>query len=617
MKKQFTGILFILIFLLIACTNDGINHAPEGVFIRIDMPEEAFVNRAVDIVYTLSHVEESVDITSSNPDVAYVLHGKLYTVKPGTTVIKIAYRNFNYSTSFQFEVRRFDDLAVMAEAIIIRGSHILIDAYDPNDLYYQGFTFESSDEMVASVNSKGAVFGHRVGVAVIKITSKATGDYIEHTVQVINPDPNELIVYDIDPIYEVNQVIQLESILLPVYSEGQIIALSSNQAIAEINEHFELIIKSQTGEVTLTFYVEGFIDVKVEHQITVISPYTIDDLVSLMMDSEIMQKQITVYGYQGNYTHNLRGSVIPYYFGQLNIQSAMISPSHRNRVNIVAPVHYIVIHDTGSSAASATELAHANWVRNENTSVSWHYTVGANAIYQHLPDEEQGLHAGDGGRVYGLHDTGVIAGEPNPKVTIDANGYYSLNHIKSNIKAPMAGTRIARTSDIVDTGIRVVIGDNGHYMIGTTYWTGSKIGNTGGDRNGVGIEMTIHQGSDLFVAYQKLAKLTAKLIITHRLSPEDVKQHNFYTGKNCPQTLRQANYWDAFIDMVWFEYMMARYFEGYTIEVLSHREDWINNQGRILKTSSTLTSVSFEIVIKNPNGLIVYQNMVERNIPAV
>jgi hypothetical protein len=616
MKKKFTSLLFILFFLLIACTTDEIINPPEGVFIQINMPEEAFVNRVVDILYTLSHLDESVDITSSNPDVAYVLHGKLYTVKAGITVIKIAYRNFNYSASFQFEVRKFEELAVMAEATIIRGSHILIDAYDPNDLYHQGFSFESSDEMIASVNSKGAVFGHRVGVAVIKIISKATGDYVEHTVHVINPNPSELIVYEIDPVYEVNQIIPLESILLPVYSEGQIIAESSDKAIAEINDHFELIIKNKTGDVTLTFYIEGFKDVKVEYQVTVISPYTINDLITLIINSKIMQKQITVYGYQGNYTYNLRGSVIPYYFGQLNIQSAMISPSNRNRVNIVAPVQYIVIHDTGSSAVSATELAHANWVRNDNTSVSWHYTVGANAIYQHLPDEEQGLHAGDGGRVYQLHDTGIIASEPDPKVTIDTNGYYVLNNANSNIKAPMAGTRLARTSDIVDTGIRTLIGENGHYMIGTTYWTGSKIGNTGGDRNGVGIEMTIQQGSDLFIAYQKLAKLTAQLLVTHRLTPNDVKQHNFFTGKNCPQTLRQANYWDVFIDMVWFEYMMARYFVGYTIELLSHQQDWVNNQGRILKTSDIPTLVSFDLKIIEPNGQVVYQGTMERNIPA-
>ncbi len=39
---------------------------------------------------------------------------------------------------------------------------------------------------------------------------------------------------------------------------------------------------------------------------------------------------------------------------------------------------------------------HANYVTNRSTSVSWHFTVDDSVIYQHLPIDENGWHAGDG-----------------------------------------------------------------------------------------------------------------------------------------------------------------------------------------------------------------------------
>ncbi len=53
---------------------------------------------------------------------------------------------------------------------------------------------------------------------------------------------------------------------------------------------------------------------------------------------------------------------------------------------------FITIHNTGN--AGATGKQNADYVVNQNEYKSWHFTVGNNEIYQHLPINESGWHAG-------------------------------------------------------------------------------------------------------------------------------------------------------------------------------------------------------------------------------
>lgn len=60
----------------------------------------------------------------------------------------------------------------------------------------------------------------------------------------------------------------------------------------------------------------------------------------------------------------------------------------------------IVIHDTGNKKLDADALAHSSYLHNmaalNTTYISWHYTVDADRIVQHIPDNEVAWHAGDG-----------------------------------------------------------------------------------------------------------------------------------------------------------------------------------------------------------------------------
>jgi len=568
-----------------------------------------FVGESTDFHYTLSHSEKAIRITSSDEEILTISNNQFHFVKPGLVMITIAYERLPYSRTFQITVYEKKPLEVEMIESIDRGGYHALQVVDPNDYYNQGVLFTSSDEMIATVSKQGMIFAHKNGTVDITITSKTTQAQVVMTIQIIPPKVTEIILSSIPSQLEVNQQIAVEANLLPIYSEGTLLGHSSNPNIIEILPDLTLVVKDITGEVQITYSLQEDPSLFQTYTITVYSPYTLQGFIDRIVNVPVMAKSITVYGYQFNYNHQLRGSIFPLYQGKNSVQDAIIPKGNRNRLGIIAPKHYIVIHDTGSSASSASEYAHAQYVRNPDTTVSWHYTVGADAIYRHLPDNEQGIHAGDGGRWYKLLDTNVPASRMNPIITVDAFGYYAMDGVSSTILAPMVGSRFARSSDLVDSGVRVVIGDNGNYFMGTTYYSGlSKIANTGGDKNGIGIEMTIHQGSDIFVAYQKLANHTASLLVLHQLTPEDVKQHNFFTGKNCPQTLRGAGYWDVFLEMVWVEYIAMRYFPSHTIEFVYQENDWVNSQGRLLRLPTTSISIPFGIQVSHHHEIIYSQS---------
>jgi N-acetylmuramoyl-L-alanine amidase CwlA len=57
---------------------------------------------------------------------------------------------------------------------------------------------------------------------------------------------------------------------------------------------------------------------------------------------------------------------------------------------------YITIHDTANKGKGANAKAHNTFVHNNAPNPSWHFTVDDKIVYQHLPLDENGWHAGDG-----------------------------------------------------------------------------------------------------------------------------------------------------------------------------------------------------------------------------
>ncbi|MGG0022970.1 N-acetylmuramoyl-L-alanine amidase [Bacillus inaquosorum] len=80
----------------------------------------------------------------------------------------------------------------------------------------------------------------------------------------------------------------------------------------------------------------------------------------------------------------------------VNIIQDFIPVGANNRPGYAMTPLYITVHNTANTAAGADAEAHARYLKNPDTTTSWHFTVDDTEIYQHLPLNENGWHAGDG-----------------------------------------------------------------------------------------------------------------------------------------------------------------------------------------------------------------------------
>ena len=69
----------------------------------------------------------------------------------------------------------------------------------------------------------------------------------------------------------------------------------------------------------------------------------------------------------------------------------------------------------------------------------------------------------------------------------------------------------------------------------TAWHTGTSRGNS----SSIGVEVCI--GGNLEKAYDRAARLVADLCKKHNVPPENVVQHHFWNGKDCPKTMRAGN----------------------------------------------------------------------------
>ncbi|WP_245157099.1 N-acetylmuramoyl-L-alanine amidase [Anaerovorax sp. IOR16] len=74
----------------------------------------------------------------------------------------------------------------------------------------------------------------------------------------------------------------------------------------------------------------------------------------------------------------------------------LIPSTNGNRPGYKMEPEYITVHDTGNTSKGANAYMHSRYIKNPTTGASWHFTVDDEKIYQHLPTNENGWHAGDG-----------------------------------------------------------------------------------------------------------------------------------------------------------------------------------------------------------------------------
>jgi len=328
--------------------------------------------------------------------------------------------------------------------------------------------------------------------------------------------------------------------------------------------------------------------------------------------SELLNQKIRVYGWQYEYEHNLVSSICGYLFEEFKTIENIAPLTNDNREGKVRPKYYITVHDTGDASSDHNAKFWSETVKIQDWELgrygaSYQYVVGNDGTYHNIPDEEIAYHAGDGtSGHYSLCVTDIKGENSSPIVTISEDGYYEIDGIKSIVRAPRAYKekngevildRIAKTSDINDQGVLCVL-RNGKYYIGETYFnaTYEKICNRGGNNNSVGIESCVNENTDIYLTWQRTAKLVAKLLLENNLTIKDVKQHHYFSGKNCPQTMRENNLWEHFLWLVKFESDILEFInQGYKIE-FECLDKRVQKNGRIV-LDDNLSDIVFNIRI--------------------
>lgn len=85
----------------------------------------------------------------------------------------------------------------------------------------------------------------------------------------------------------------------------------------------------------------------------------------------------------------------------------------------------------------------------------------------------------------------------------------------------------------------------------STYHAGD--GSTGSGKHYVSIELCVNTGGNFAKTTDNAAQVTAQVLRRIGRTPKDVKQHNAFSGKNCPTNLRRSG-WGEFLKKVQLYY---------------------------------------------------------------
>ncbi|MDD3170791.1 MAG: N-acetylmuramoyl-L-alanine amidase [Bacilli bacterium] len=271
----------------------------------------------------------------------------------------------------------------------------------------------------------------------------------------------------------------------------------------------------------------------------------IEKYLNRIHQDKIKGQRYYMFGYQEQYKQMeaINLGYLPFYDGKDTKRDVEILPDiyKCNRPGIQKTcTKYICIHDTASGAPTATTKAHRNWLMsmatdpNNKNSVSWHFTVDENAVFQHLPTTEVAHHAGDGYREWGTT-------------------YHNNTYDKDCI--------------------------------------------TGGNLNSVGIETCVNYGSDYTKTMRRTAKLVAELLLEFDLKLDAVKQHNDFSGKDCPMTMRHAGRWGEFLSLVDIEYIGKTEFKDVNFTWKSLTPEILDDKGNIVKHIDN-AKVEYEVKVE-------------------
>ena len=348
------------------------------------------------------------------------------------------------------------------------------------------------------------------------------------------------------------------------------------------------------------------------------------------------------------YWYDVRGSVNDILFKEYKVRDTYLAQGNASGKTYgeMSSVEFITVHYTGNMSKGANAAANASYFTSTTDAVSIHYTTGNDGIYHCLDDNLGAYHAGDGASKdyvgsFEWLSTGVKASKDltahdllNVEVTVSDDCYYEINGQKTKIKLPSTyiykdrasnhtyndkGQVVnAETGSVRDAetyfnkmGFRFIV-EGGEYKMAKTWWCYTqvyegRICSVGGNRNSIGIESCVDEGSNLWYTWQITAQLVAHLMQENDLDINRVVGHHFYTAKDCPQPMldNDMEIWYEFRDLIEAEYEKLTEFEDYKFELSTNSSTHLSSNGYAKynrKKEITNVCVDYTVTVTNPDG---------------
>ena len=530
----------------------------------------------------------------------------------------------------------------MVDELLLFTTHQLQWTISPEDATEKEIEFFSSNKDVATINSKGFITALANGKTTITIKVYGNRE-LDMTVELtVYIDSYINASYESASYVEKGGKVKLLAEVIrkdfttakPSWSSltPEIATVDQNGEVNAVAEGIAKIVASDPQDANLKF---EFVVVVVDKM-----PTGILDLALRSNVSNVFTRYDLNIG--GEYNTDIFGSVSKLLANSpLNKNSNYYATSNKTTATYgtMQSIEFITVHYTGNMASGSTAKANANYFAN-SSSVSIHYTTGNDGVYYCLDETQAAWHAGDSGALKQVGEfkwipTGVNVKSADPMYpvfTISNDFYYEINGTKTTVKVPKPWNYDGRNTDhtfnsdgtisskssysypftnrpaesfINDQGLPFKI-VNGQYYMGTTWWCYTqvhegRICSTGGNRNSIGIESCVNEGSDLWWTWQKTAQLVADIMERNKLDITRVRGHHFYSAKNCPQPMLENDMeiWWEFLELVEAEYELLTKYKGYTVSIKSNNPDIVDDNGRIIKQPNQTTCVTYTMTLSN------------------
>jgi N-acetylmuramoyl-L-alanine amidase len=434
--------------------------------------------------------------------------------------------------------------------ILVGETYQLLYEILPYDLETTNVRWITSSPETSTISSNGTFTPGRSGNVTFTVRSTQNSAINTTITIVVTTHPGiELTPMNVENNNLVGSTLTLEAKPFPVsIKDAEVSFESSNTSIATVDA-YGIVSLHQAGLVTITAKLVDDPDVTTEYTLEAYNSLDENNLMDLLTKSMVTYTtphRWTAVGVGFNYDDFKYESVSRYYFGDYAINQSKMVP-----VSVgIRPGEPMDPHPEGITQYNPYNVY---WVVIHDTANT---NPGSGAL----------AHAN------------YLLSNANAGVQLFASWHFTIDdkdlyqHIPETERAFHAGDGSSRP------------GTSATYL-------------GGGNRNGIGIETGVNQDADVYRIWQRTAKLGADLLHKYNLPLANMRYHVDFSGKNCPQTMRNAGLVPLFEQMKWYEYTVAENFADAEISFVSDNPEYVDHTGRVIKMPDRAMTVSYTVTI--------------------